>query len=234
MHDREDLLHDQRRQAERRLIQQQQPRPQQQRARDRQHLLLAARKRAGLLAEALAQSGEIAEHALEVLGDALTVAADVAAKPEVLLDRQLEERAAPVRHVRDAALHDVLGGAAVDTFLAQADFAAGAHHAADRPQRGGLAGTVRTQQRGDTALFHREVDAVQHPRLAIAGVQGTRLKQRRHAALPGFRRDRRGSPRARRAPHPACRRRSSDRTPTPPPCATRASPGSCDARPAGC
>ena len=33
---------------------------------------------------------------------------------------------------------------------------------------------------------------------------------------------------------PACRRRSSCRIPAPPPCPRRASPGSCDARPAGC
>src|SRR5262245_5629813 len=39
----EDLANDQRRQAERRLVEQQQPRPAHQRARDRQHLLLAAR-----------------------------------------------------------------------------------------------------------------------------------------------------------------------------------------------
>ncbi len=56
--DGEDLPHDQRREAERRLVEQQQARAQQQRARDRQHLLLAARQRAGLLAAALAQPGK--------------------------------------------------------------------------------------------------------------------------------------------------------------------------------
>src|SRR4051812_46599940 len=57
-HDAEDLLHDQRREAEARLVQQQQLGPQQQRAGDRQHLLLAARERAGLLLPALLQAGE--------------------------------------------------------------------------------------------------------------------------------------------------------------------------------
>ena len=40
----EDLLDEQRREAERRLVEQQQARPTHQRARDRQHLLLAARQ----------------------------------------------------------------------------------------------------------------------------------------------------------------------------------------------
>ena len=50
----EDLLDQDRRQAHRRLVEQQQPRPGHQRPADRQHLLLAARQRAGLLRRALA------------------------------------------------------------------------------------------------------------------------------------------------------------------------------------
>ena len=65
--DAENLLHHQRRQAEGRLVQQQQLRPQHQRARDREHLLLAAGQRARLLAQALLQAREIAEDALKIL-----------------------------------------------------------------------------------------------------------------------------------------------------------------------
>ena len=54
----EDLPHDQRREAERRLVEQQQPRPRHQRAGDRQHLLLAARQRAAALVQALLQARE--------------------------------------------------------------------------------------------------------------------------------------------------------------------------------
>ena len=61
--DVEDLLHQLRRQAERRLVEQHQPRPRHQRAADRQHLLLAARQRAGALVGALLQHREVAEHA---------------------------------------------------------------------------------------------------------------------------------------------------------------------------
>ena len=64
--DAENLLHDQRRQAERRLIQQQQARAQHQGAGNRQHLLLAAGQGAGLLFEAFLQPREVVENAFEI------------------------------------------------------------------------------------------------------------------------------------------------------------------------
>ena len=48
--DAEDLAHDQRREPERRLVEHEQPRPRHQRAREREHLLLAAGERARRLA----------------------------------------------------------------------------------------------------------------------------------------------------------------------------------------
>src|SRR4029077_14319723 len=51
----EDLPHDQRRQAERRLVEHEKFWPAHQRTRDRQHLLLAARQGAAALAEALVE-----------------------------------------------------------------------------------------------------------------------------------------------------------------------------------
>ena len=53
-----DLADDDRREPERRLVEQQQPRPRHQRAADRQHLLLAAAEQAGALVEPLAQDRE--------------------------------------------------------------------------------------------------------------------------------------------------------------------------------
>ena len=98
------------------------------------------------------------------------------------------------------------------------DLTAGAHHAADRPQRGRLAGAVRAEQRGDAALFHREVDAMQNARLAIAACSES--PQEAPACCTSLsRRGRRGSPRARCVLRRACRRRSSARIPAPPPCA---------------
>src|SRR5690349_15719860 len=62
----ENLLDDQRRQAQRRLIQQQQSWPTHQRPRDCEHLLFAARKRSAALIQALAQTWEEREHAFEI------------------------------------------------------------------------------------------------------------------------------------------------------------------------
>ena len=73
-----------------------------------------------------------------------------------------------------------------------------AQHAADRPQRRRLAGAVGAQQRGHAALRDREIDAVQHPRLAVPGVQALlqqSLKQRAQHVVSSscVCRDRRGS-----------------------------------------
>src|SRR5262249_31772162 len=56
--DAEDLLEDERRQAERRLVEQDEPRLEEQRARHLQHLLLAAGEVAGPAAPRLAQHGK--------------------------------------------------------------------------------------------------------------------------------------------------------------------------------
>ena len=88
-------LHEQRREAERRLVEQQQPRPRHERARDREHLLLAARERAGALLAALAQAREQLEHALAVRCDPGAVLAQVGAELEVLLDREVREDLRP-------------------------------------------------------------------------------------------------------------------------------------------
>ena len=54
----EDLLDQDRREPERRLVEQQEPRPGHQRPADREHLLLAARQRAALLVGPLAEPRE--------------------------------------------------------------------------------------------------------------------------------------------------------------------------------
>ena len=59
--------HDDRRQAERRLVEQQQARPVHQRARQRQHLLLAARQQPGPRLGPFAEHGEERQHLLDAL-----------------------------------------------------------------------------------------------------------------------------------------------------------------------
>src|SRR5439155_8815108 len=91
----EDLAHQERREAERRLVEQQQPRPRHEGARDREHLLLAAREGARALAAALAQAREEAERLLAILGDAGAVPAAVGAELEVVVHREVREHQAP-------------------------------------------------------------------------------------------------------------------------------------------
>ena len=62
----EDLAHDQRRKPERRLVEQEHARLRHHRATERQHLLLTAGERSGLLLAALEEAREELEHAGEV------------------------------------------------------------------------------------------------------------------------------------------------------------------------
>src|SRR3974390_2828549 len=70
----ENLPGDQRRKPERRLVEQEQARPAHQRARDGEHLLLAARKCATALIDALTQARKQSQHALEVAREMTGVA----------------------------------------------------------------------------------------------------------------------------------------------------------------
>src|SRR5260370_10488668 len=64
----EDLLDQDRGEAERGLVEQQQARARHERAGNGEHLLLATRKRAAALMQALLEAREQREHALEILG----------------------------------------------------------------------------------------------------------------------------------------------------------------------
>src|SRR6202030_1169773 len=102
--DPKDLRHEQRRETERRLVEEQEPWALHERARKREHLLLAAAERSSLLVAPLLQPREVRLESREVvLGRS---APRVGAEAQVLPDRELGERAAPFRHVCDAAARD--------------------------------------------------------------------------------------------------------------------------------
>src|SRR5438132_1691258 len=65
-HDGKNLLRDQRRETERGLVEQQETRPSHERARDREHLLLAARERASALVAPFGEPRKEREDAIEV------------------------------------------------------------------------------------------------------------------------------------------------------------------------
>ncbi len=107
---RKDLLDDQRRQAERGLIEQEQLGPAHQRARDREHLLLAARQRAAALGKPLLQArkdlGDVRDLAV-VIG-----AGELRTQAQVLLHRHARKDAPSFRRLGEAEPGDLDASAA--------------------------------------------------------------------------------------------------------------------------
>src|SRR5262249_30717054 len=104
--DAEELRDEHRREPERRLVEQQEPRPQDEGARECEHLLLAAAERPCCLAAPLGEPGEVGEDALELGLD--RTAARVGAEAKVLEDGELGEGAASLRDVRHAEAADAV------------------------------------------------------------------------------------------------------------------------------
>jgi hypothetical protein len=182
--DAEDLDHDQRRQAERRLVKQHQARLQHQGTGDRQHLLLAAGQGAGLLLHALLEPRKVAEDPLELVPDPLLVLAGVGGNAQVLIDGERREGAAALRHVGDPEPHDLLGRHAAQVLAVEPDRTFGAHHVADGAERRRLAGAVGAQQGGDAAGLDREADVVQRLGLAVERLERLHFQQRGHHEVP--------------------------------------------------
>ena len=182
--DAEDLQHDQRRQAERGLVEQHQARLQHQCTGDGQHLLLAARQRAGLLLDAFLEAREVDEDTLQFVLHPLLVLAGVGCDAEILVDRKRREGAASLRDMGDALADDLFRGHAADVLAVEADRAVGSDHVADRPQRGRLAGAVGAQQGRDATGGNVEGDIVERLRLAVEGLESLNLEKRRHYEVP--------------------------------------------------
>src|SRR5207237_2220834 len=105
----EDLLDEDRREAERRLVEQQHPRLGHERAPDREHLLLAAGERSAELRGPFLEAREEREDTVDIRLD-LGVAPAEGAHLEVLENGQPREDAAAFRSVPDAALDEHVGG----------------------------------------------------------------------------------------------------------------------------
>jgi hypothetical protein len=117
-----DILHNQRRQAEAWFIQQQKLGPQQKRARNGEHLLLPARKRARLLAPTLLQAWEPFPHAREIRRH-IGVSPRIGTEAKILLHRQFHEGAAPIRHMRHTKPRDGFRHQARNTLAGKQHFA---------------------------------------------------------------------------------------------------------------
>ena len=194
----EDAVDGERRQAERRLVEEQHVRLGHQRAADRELLLLAAREVARVAAAELLQDRE------EVVGDLERVAAAVPApgrepEAEVLLDREPGEDPPALRHERHAGVRDRLGALPPQRAAAQPDLAGRRRHDAhDRVQRGRLARAVRADQADDLALVDAQPHVAHGGDAAVAHLDAVELEDRlRHRrcgrrSRPGRRPRRRG------------------------------------------
>src|SRR5688572_3405623 len=91
-----------RRQAEGRLVHDEQLRAADESARKRHHGLLAARQRAGPLLKALAHAGKQGEHGLEPVVEAVFAALCLEAEANVVLHRNLREETSPLGYEADS------------------------------------------------------------------------------------------------------------------------------------
>src|SRR2546425_5659951 len=222
----EDELHRHRRQSEARLVQQQEARARHEPAPDRAHLLLAARQRPGKLTLTLVQAREEREDELERIVPVAPVRGP-ATKLQIVAHRHRGKELAPFRHMSDAPRDDLGRPQTVEPRALEFD-TPGAHgqEPADRPERRGLAGAVRAEQRHRLAPSHLERDAGDRRQVAIPGLEPVKPEQHGHTRRPGTPRPLSGDWRCRPASPPRSSRRSSarrsdGRAPSPPACCAR-------------
>src|SRR5579883_3409554 len=175
--DRPDLFRDERRQALRRLVEDEEVGISHERAADGEHLLLAPRKLRAAMIEPLGQPWKGGDDAREI-----PIAPPVAAGPrrhdEMLAHAQGREDAATLRHEGDAgACHEMRlrsgHGAAVNPHLA----AARRGEAQQRSEQGRLAHAVASHEPDRLAAADGEIDAVEDMARPIESVDVARLDQ---------------------------------------------------------
>src|SRR6058998_3478547 len=166
--DLEDLVHQHRRQPHRGLVEQHELGPRHERAADRHHLLLAARDVAGLDLAPLRQPGKVAIHELELPLRRVAVLPRVAAREEVLLDREVLEDVPALHHLDDSTLDDLGRVLPVDRQCLELDralrhvTALGPEQPGDRLQGRALPGAVGPEEGDDAPLGDAERHPFQH------------------------------------------------------------------------
>lgn len=174
------LLDDDRREAEGRLIKQEQRRTGHDRAGDRQHLLFAAGQRAARLGAALGEDGEQVENVVEVLFDVVLVVAEEGPKIQILLHGEIGEDQTAFRHLADAERYDLVRPERVDGMPPEEDFAAARRRAAaDGHQRGALARAVGPDERDDFPFVDAYVHVPEGLDVTVEGVDVAKLKHGR-------------------------------------------------------
>src|SRR3972149_10349621 len=176
----EDLLHDQRRQAERRLVQQEQSGASHQRAGDGQHLLLAARQRAATLMLPRLEQREERIDALQIPVESGWIIGNDGAHLEMLDNCHAREDAAPLWRLHNAEPRDFMGRERSDVAALEEDAAlVHARASEDRHHQRRLAGAVAADQGDDLALMNIEIDPMQDRKDALAGGNRRPFRERR-------------------------------------------------------
>ncbi len=197
-----DLRDDDRRQTLRRLVHDEQPRVGQQRAGDREHLLLAARK---LRAAVVAPLGEAREGLIDAL-DRPGPAPQAGGHAQMLVDGQRTPQPPPLRDIADAEPRDPRRGGVGDVLARQTHGPARRRHEAhDRLAQRRLAHAVAADDR-QHARSQGQIDALQGVGAAIVDIEAAHFEHRRaHAGLShGRLRDKAPAPRGRTRSPAAC------------------------------
>src|SRR5215213_3338413 len=183
----EDRVDHERCKTERRLVEQQQSWIGHQRASHCQHLLLAARERAGFLCFALFQTRKHPECLLHAGSDGALVFVQVRTHLKVLAHGKVREDAATFWRHRDAACNELVCWFAADVFFFESDLArAWLEQAGDGAERGGFAGAVRADERDHFALFDVERDAGQGLDRAVINGNVFQREHKVHCRFPNW------------------------------------------------
>src|SRR5262249_608711 len=142
----------------------------------------------GLLLAALPEPGKISIGAVDVRRDSGAVAPRHGPDLEVFPDGLANERAAALRHMRNAEAHDVLDCPAGQRLAAETNVSGDVHHSGYGPERRRLAGAVGAQQRGNAPFGDLEVKPEQHLGGAVEGAKPGSLQQHRghHVVVPRY------------------------------------------------
>ena len=175
-----DLLHDDRRESLGRLVHHQQARVEQQRARDREHLLLAARE---LAAAARMPFLESRKRVVDALARPPAAGAALA-QPQVLVHGERRPQAPSLGDVPDAVVRDPARTQACQLVAFELDGSArDRHEPHESVAQGGLAHPVAADD-GDDPVREIEVDPLQRVGLAVVHVQPPDAKRCRFFAPP--------------------------------------------------
>ena len=163
-------LHDHRREARRRLIEQQQLRAAHQRAANCAHLLLAAGHGAGQLMPPFLHAREQRVDHLQPLGEPGACRRRVRTHAQVFFHRQTRKQAPVLRHLRQTQVDDLVRRHAGQRLALQANFAGGhVDQFGNRAQQRRLAGAVRADHRNGFTCFYLERDVEQRLKRAVTG-----------------------------------------------------------------